>query len=38
MNQVGRGRHLKLRLESRGVPLDAIFFSADGGQLHLTPG
>ena len=27
---VGRGRHLKLRLESRGVPLDAIWFSNDG--------
>ena len=37
MNQVGRGRHLKLRLESRGVPLDAIFLYADGGQLHQTP-
>ena len=34
--QVGRGRHLKLRLEARGVPLDAIFFSADGGELGLT--
>ena len=36
--QVGRGRHLKLRLEGRGVPLDAIFFSADGGELGLTAG
>ena len=36
--QVGRGRHLKLRLEARGVPLDAIFFSADGGELGLTAG
>lgn len=32
------GRHLKLRLEARGVPLDAIFFSADGGELGLTAG
>ena len=36
--QVGRGRHLKLRLEGRGVPLDAIFFSVDGNELGLTPG
>lgn len=36
--QVGRGRHLKLRLEARGVPLDAIFFSVDGSELGLTPG
>ena len=35
---MGRGRHLKLRLEARGVPLDAIFFSADGGELGLTAG
>ncbi len=36
--QVGRGRHLKLRLEARRVTLDAIFFSADGGELGLGPG
>ena len=36
--QVGRGRPLKLRLEGRGVPLDAIFFSVDGSELGLTPG
>ncbi len=36
--QVGRGRHLKLRLEVRGSVLDAIFFSADGAELGLTPG
>ena len=36
--QVGRGRHLELRLEGRGVPLDAIFFSVDGSELGLTPG
>ncbi len=36
--QVGRGRHLKLRLEARGVPLDAIWFSADAGELGLSPG
>ena len=35
---VGRGRHLKLRLESRGVPLDAIWFSNDGSGLDLEPG
>ena len=38
MAQVGRGRHLKLRLESRGVPLDAIYFSSQGAELGLTPG
>ena len=38
MAQVGRGRHLKLRLESRGASLDAIYLSADGGELGLTPG
>lgn len=36
--QVGRGRHLKLRLEARGSVLDAIFFSADAAQLGVTPG
>ncbi|NBI10819.1 single-stranded-DNA-specific exonuclease RecJ [Colidextribacter sp. OB.20] len=38
MAQVGRGRHLKLRLESRGAPLDAIFFSSQGSELGLYPG
>ena len=38
MSQVGRGRHLKLRLESRGMPLDAIFFSNQGAELGLYPG
>ena len=38
MTQVGRGRHLKLRLEARGVSLDAIFFSADAAQYQLSPG
>lgn len=38
MAQVGRGRHLKLRLESRGIPLDAIYFSSQGTELGLTPG
>ena len=38
MSQVGRGRHLKLRLESRGVPLDAIYFSSQGTELGLYPG
>ena len=36
--QVGRGRHLKLRLEARGSVLDAIFFSADAAQLGVAPG
>ena len=38
MSQVGRGRHLKLRLESRGVSLDAIYFSSQGAELGLYPG
>ena len=38
MAQVGRGRHLKMRLESRGCSLDAIFFSADAQQLGLSLG
>ena len=38
MTQVGRGRHLKLRLEARGVPLDAIYFSNQGSDLGLYPG
>ena len=38
MAQVGRGRHLKLRLESRGYSMDAIYFSADANQLGLFPG
>ena len=38
MTQVGRGRHLKLRLESRGAALDAIFFSSQGAELGLSPG
>ena len=38
MAQVGRGRHLKLRLEARGVSLDAIWFSADGVEEGLSPG
>lgn len=38
MAQVGRGRHLKMRLETRGYPLDAIYFSADGTELGLSPG
>jgi len=38
MAQVGRGRHLKLRLEHRGIPLDSIFFSADTAELGLSPG
>ncbi|NBI65682.1 single-stranded-DNA-specific exonuclease RecJ [Pseudoflavonifractor sp. 60] len=38
MAQVGRGRHLKLKLESRGMALDAIFFSNQGAELGLYPG
>ena len=38
MTQVGRGRHLKMRLESKGQVIEAIFFSADGAQLGLHPG
>ena len=38
LTQVGRGRHLKLRLESRGHGLDSIWFSADGEELGLYPG
>ena len=38
MSQVGRGRHLKLRLDSRGVALDAIYFSSQGADLGLYPG
>ena len=38
LSQVGRGRHLKLRLESREIPLEAIFFSASGEELGLSPG
>jgi single-stranded-DNA-specific exonuclease len=38
MAQVGRGRHLKLRLEHRGNLLDAIFFSADAAELGITTG
>ncbi|MCI8423841.1 MAG: single-stranded-DNA-specific exonuclease RecJ [Lawsonibacter sp.] len=38
MTQVGRGRHLKMRLESRRDCLEAICFSADGTELGLTPG
>lgn len=36
--QVGRGRHLKLRLESRGFALDAIWFSAAPEDGELYPG
>ena len=38
MSQVGRGRHLKLRLGSRGTSLDAIYFSSQGTELGLYPG
>ena len=38
MSQVGRGRHLKLRLDARGTFLDAIFFSADAAELGLSIG
>ncbi len=35
---VGRGRHVKLRLESRGSVLDAIWFSAEEQYPQLVPG
>lgn len=38
LSQVGRGRHLKMRLESRGITLDAIWFSADAEETGLCPG
>ena len=38
LSQVGRGRHLKMRLEARGVSLDAIWFSADAEETGLYPG
>ena len=38
LSQVGRGRHLKMRLESRGTTLDAIWFSADAEETGLYPG
>lgn len=38
LTQVGRGRHLKMRLEARGVSLDAIWFSADAEETGLYPG
>ncbi len=38
LSQVGRGRHLKLQLDSRGVCLEAIWFSAAGGEPGLRPG
>lgn len=37
-SQVGRGRHLKLRLDARGILLDAIYFSANAAELGLVPG
>ena len=36
--QVGRGRHLKMRLEAKGQTLEAIFFSTDGAALGVHPG
>ncbi len=37
-SDVGSGRHLKLRLQYRGVSLDAIFFSATMAQTGVSPG
>ena len=37
-SQVGRGRHLKLRLDAKGILLDAIYFSANAAELGLVPG
>ena len=38
LSHVGRGRHLKMRLDVRGTFLDAIFFSADASELGIAPG
>jgi len=38
LSEVGGGRHLKLRLQSGGVPLDAIFFSATASAAGVTTG
>ncbi len=38
LTRVGQGRHLKLRLEAKGVPLEAIWFSAGDAELGLEPG
>ncbi len=38
LSQVGRGRHLKMKLEARGISLDAIWFSADAEETGLYPG
>ena len=38
LSQVGRGRHLKMRLEVRGLSLDAIWFSTDPEDTGLYPG
>ena len=38
LSHVGRGRHLKMRLDVRGTFLDAIFFSADAAELGVSTG
>lgn len=38
LSQVGRGRHLKLRLEAKGSALEAIFFSAAPQELGISLG
>ena len=38
LSHVGRGRHLKMRLDVRGTFLDAIFFSADDTELGISTG
>ena len=38
LSHVGRGRHLKMRLDVRGTSLDAIFFSTDAAEQGIAPG
>ncbi len=38
LNEVGGGRHLKLRLLAGGKPFDAIFFAATAAEAGVRPG
>ncbi len=38
MSRVGQGRHLKLRLDCRGTPMEAIWFSAGDTDFAPAPG
>ncbi len=38
ISKVGQGRHLKLRMEYRGIPMDAIWFSAGDMDCPVTGG